>query len=84
MTLAARLEQIIREQGLTRADFARRMGITQNYLYILTGSKAHKNKAPVGISRSLVKLIALEFGYNEEWIASGAGEPRKKDENAAG
>ena len=83
MTLAARLEQIIREQGLTKADFARRFGITQNYLYILTGSTAHKNEAPAGISRSLVKLIALEFGYNEDWIASGVGEPGK-DENAVG
>ena len=83
MTLAARLEQIIQEQGISKAEFARRLGITQNYLYILTGSKAHKDQAPTGISRSLVKLIALEFGYNEEWIISGTGEAKKRSGDTA-
>ena len=82
MTLAARLERIIREQGISKAEFARRMGITQNYLYILTGSKAHQDRPPTGISRSLVKLIALEFGYNEEWIMSGTGEAKKNGDAA--
>lgn len=82
MTLAARLEQIIREQGISKAEFARRMGISVNYIYILTGSRAHNDEPPTGISTSLAKLIAREFGYNEEWIVYGTGEA-KKDGDAA-
>ncbi len=65
MTLADRLNKIIAEQKLTKTEFARRVGISRNYIYILTGNV---NGKPETISPSLAKLIALEFGYDEEWI----------------
>lgn len=68
MTLADRLNKIIDEQGISKAEFARRVGISENYIYQLTGHQAKKLKS---ISPSLVKLIALEFGYDEEWIING-------------
>lgn len=42
MTLADRLNQIILEQGLTKAEFARAVGKSENYIYLLTGHCAHK------------------------------------------
>ena len=42
MTLAERLNQIISEQKITKREFARRVGISENYLYILT-SNCRKN-----------------------------------------
>lgn len=71
MTIADRLNQIIAEQQLSKREFAKRTGISENYLYVLTGNSrpdSNKNKT---ISRSLAKLIAVEFGYDEEWILNG-------------
>lgn len=67
MTLADRLNKIIDEQNISKQDFAARVGISRNYLYILTGNSG-KNKK---ISRALAKLIAIEFGYDEEWLMNG-------------
>lgn len=71
-SLAERLNQIIAEQNLTKADFARRIGVTKNYISILTGTNPRKTR----ISATLAKLIALEFGYSEEWIMNGTGKAR--------
>lgn len=71
MTLAERLNRIIREQNLTKAEFARKVGISENYIYILTGSRGNDPDKPMVISASLAKLIALEFGYDEEWVMRG-------------
>ena len=71
MTLADRLNKIIVEQQLSKRDFAKRIGISENYLYVLTGnsrSDSNKNKT---ISRALAKLIAVELGYDENWILNG-------------
>ena len=38
-TLGERLNQIIAEQKITKAEFAKRVGITENYIYILTGKR---------------------------------------------
>ncbi len=67
MTLTDRLNKIISEQKLTKTEFAKRLGISRNYIYILTGNV---NDKPKKISPSLAKLIALEFGYDENWINS--------------
>lgn len=71
MTLADRLNQIIREQNLSKAEFARRLGISVNYVYILTGGSREKSGRNKTISLSLAKLITLEFGYDTDWILSG-------------
>jgi len=68
MTLADRLNRIIDEQNLSKAEFSRRVGISANYVYQLTGTS---DKRPTTIHPSLAKLIALEFGYDEAWILTG-------------
>ncbi len=68
MTLSDRLNKIIDEQGISKAEFARRVGISENYIYLLTGNS---KKRPDAIAHSLAKLIALEFGYAESWILNG-------------
>lgn len=45
MTLEERLNHIIKEQGITKVEFARRIGVTENYVYILTGNSRSANKA---------------------------------------
>ena len=69
MTLSDRLNQIIDEQHLSKREFAKRIGISENYLYILTGkSRPDSSKT---ISPSLAKVIAYEFGYDANWIMNG-------------
>lgn len=69
MTLAERLNHIIKEQNITKRDFAKRLGVSENYIYILT---KNLNKQQ-NISPSLAKLIALKFGYDENWVLNGDG-----------
>lgn len=67
MTLSDRLNKIIDEQNISKREFAKRVGISENYIYILTGGT---NKVQT-LSSSLAKLIGLEFGYDPEWILNG-------------
>ena len=68
MTLADKLNQLIREQGISKSEFARRVGISANYLYILTGGSRQRTDKNKNISPALAKLIALEFGCDEKWL----------------
>ena len=71
MTLADRLNLVISEQNITKRDFAAALGVSENYVYLLTGNA---RKRPDHIAPSLAKLIALEFGYDENWIINGTNE----------
>ena len=67
MTLSDRLNKIIDEQGLTKRDFAKRLGVSENYIYQLTGKKEKLTT----ISEMFANLISLEFGYDKDWIMNG-------------
>ena len=67
MTLADRLNKIIAEQNISKREFAKRVGVSENYVYTLTGES---NKITT-LSPSLAKVIAFEFGYDPEWILNG-------------
>lgn len=67
MTLADRLNKIITEQNISKREFAKRVGISENYVYTLTGES---NKITT-LSPMLAKVIAMEFGYAAEWILHG-------------
>ncbi len=63
--LGERIQHILQEQGLRQVDFARAMGVSANYVYLLTsGRKA-------SISRPLAKLIESTYGYSAQWILTG-------------
>ena len=79
MTLAERLNLVIREQGLTKAQFARQTGISENYVYILTGNSRPDSELNKHISPTLAKLIAVQFGYQEDWVLSGTLPMRPDD-----
>ena len=67
MTLADRLNKIIAEQNISKRELAKRVGVSENYVYTLTGES---NKITT-LSPSLAKVIAMEFGYDAEWILNG-------------
>lgn len=67
MSLANRLNQIIDEQNISKREFAKRVGVSENYVYTLTGES---NKITT-LSPMLAKVIGMEFGYDPEWILYG-------------
>jgi len=67
MALADRLNKIITEQNISKREFARRVGVSENYVYTLTGEI---NKITT-VSSMLAKVIAMEFGYDADWILNG-------------
>ena len=70
MTLADRLNKIIAEQNISKREFAKRVGVSENYVYTLTGES---NKITT-LSPSLAKVIAFEFGCDAEWVLHGNKE----------
>ena len=74
MTLEARLNKIIAEQKLSKREFAKRVGMSENYHYILTSNSRPGTKQNKTISPMLAKLIGMEFGYDPEWILNGEKE----------
>ena len=74
MTLADRLNRIIKEQQISKAEFARRIGVTPQYVLLLTGNAKAR---PESIKPALAKLIALEFDCDYEWLLHGK-EPENK------
>lgn len=71
MALADRLNKIINEQKITKREFASRLGVTENYIYILTTNGHSRENVNKKISPALAKLIALEFGYDAKWVLNG-------------
>ena len=71
MTLSYRLNKIIEEQNISKVEFARRIGVTKNYIYILTGNSRKDTDQNKVISPMLAKIISMEFGYDENWILNG-------------
>ena len=45
MILADRLNRIIEERQISKAEFARRIGVTPQYVLLLTGNARHVPKA---------------------------------------
>lgn len=71
MTLSDRLNKIIDEQNISKIEFARRIGVTKNYIYILTGNSRKDTDQNKVISPMLAKIISMEFGYDGNWILNG-------------
>ena len=69
-TLADRLNQIIREQHITKREFARRIGVGDAYVYVITGG-GRKNSLNQNISPALARVIGMEFGCSPEWVLGG-------------
>jgi len=55
----------------TASIFQERRNLCSSYLYILIGNRRPGSDRKKTILPSLVKLIALEFGYDADWIMNG-------------
>lgn len=72
-TLAGRIWQLLRELDLSQAAFARSLGVSANYIYLLTSGRKHT------ISEPLARLIEQIYGYPAVWLLSGQTSERAED-----
>ena len=63
--LAGRIRQIIRESGVKQVEFAQSLGISANYVYLLTSGRK------TAISETLARLIERVYGYPADWVLQG-------------
>lgn len=66
-TLSGRLNLILKEQKLKKVAFAKTLGVSDNYIYIITSGR--KNS----ISNTLALLIQEKYGYSARWVLTGEG-----------
>ena len=63
MSLANRLNQIIDEQKISKREFAKRVGVSENYVYTLAG-ESNKNT-------TLRQCSQMSLRWNSDMIQSG-------------
>lgn len=71
--VGTRIKQVIREQHLKQNEFARTLGISANYVYLLTSGRK------TSISEPLAKLIESTYGYSAHWLLTGEGNRLLQD-----
>lgn len=63
------IRTVRKELGLTQAEFGRQVGKSRDTI-------ANIESGRVAMDATLARLIASRYGYNEEWLLTGAGEPK--------
>ena len=66
----ARITELRNALGLTQDDFAKRLGLSRNYICMLENN----GRSP---SDRTISDICRVFGISEEWIRTGEGPMRK-------
>lgn len=62
-----RIKEIRSATGLTQADFGAKLGVSQNYIWMLESG----DRAP---SDRIIRDICREFAINETWLRTGEGD----------
>lgn len=62
--IASRLVELRRKIGLSRDEFARRLDVTDKYLYMIESGRKHP-------TRRLLSLIGLHFGVSVDFLLTG-------------
>lgn len=77
--ISTRLLQVRKDQGLSQADFAQKLNLSQNFVWLTEkGQRLPSDRTIADICRV--------FGVNEVWLRTGAGEmytPRTREEELA-
>lgn len=63
-----RISEVVRQSGLTKTDFGKRINISQGMVSRICSGDANP-------SDRTITDICREFGCNEVWLRTGEGEP---------
>ena len=67
-----RINEIVKRSGLTKTDFAKRLGLSQPFVSrICSGESLPSDRTITDICR--------EFGCDEVWLRTGVGEPFRQE-----
>lgn len=66
-TIGGRVSLILKERHLKKTLFARALGITPNYVYLITSDRVNT------VSGTLALLIEEKYGYRAGWLLTGRG-----------
>lgn len=67
-----RIEEVRKHEGLTQEQFAEKINLSRNYLWMLeNGSRVPSDRT--------IKDICDKFGIREEWLRNGTGEMMVQD-----
>lgn len=67
-----RINEIVKKSGLTKTDFAKRLGLSQPFVSrICSGESLPSDRTIADICR--------EFGCDEVWLRTGEGEPFRQE-----
>ncbi|MDD2955188.1 MAG: helix-turn-helix transcriptional regulator [Oscillospiraceae bacterium] len=64
-SVGGRIRWILQEKGIRKTEFAKALGISANYVYLLTSGRKE------AISEPLARLIENVYGYPAQWVLSG-------------
>lgn len=73
-TLQGRLRWVIDQSGMTQKEFAKTLGVSENYIYLLSSGR---NKT---ISEHLAKLIETLFHCPSGWIIYGDSKTEQAEQ----
>lgn len=68
-TINDRISQVIKDAGIKKAEFARRLNLSQPFVSELCSGKNNP-------SDRTIADICREFGISEVWLRTGEGEPK--------
>lgn len=68
MYLNDRIKQVRVSANLTQTEFARKIGLTKNYISLMENGQREP-------SERTISDICREFGVSKTWLYSGMGEP---------
>ena len=63
--LADRIKRVLAEQGIRQAELAAALGVSPNYISLLTTGKKQN------ISLTFAKLVESLYGYSAAWMLTG-------------
>ncbi len=66
LSVNERIRQVRKDNGLTQDEFASRLGLKRNSIAMIEAGRATSDQTIFAICR--------EFGVNETWLRTGAGE----------
>ncbi len=69
MSIPKRIKEVRKTLNLNQTEFGEKIGVTRNVI-----KNIELDTLKNGVPNNIIKLIAVTFGYNENWLRTGKGD----------